>query len=192
MKAAVRTERTGIDTTDISLIALSAAFMAVCSWISVPASVPFTMQTFAVFTTTGVLGGRRGTYSVLLYLLLGIAGLPVFAGFAGGVGHLFGATGGYIIGFLFSALVMWLTEKTMGKNFKVLVLSMAAGLLVCYIFGTAWFVTLYTRDSGGVSVLTALGWCVFPYIIPDALKIALAAWLTRRLRPAIAEIDNKH
>ena len=90
MKSAVHTERTGLDTTDLSSVAMSAAFMAVCSWISVPASVPFTMQTFAVFATTGVLGGRRGTYSVLLYLLLGVAGLPVFAGFTGGVGKLFG------------------------------------------------------------------------------------------------------
>lgn len=106
MKAITHNERSGIDTTDITLTALYSALIAVCSWISVPAAVPFTMQTFAVFVTVGVLGGKRGTYSVLLYLLLGAAGLPVFAGFTGGVGHLFGATGGYIIGFLFSAIVM--------------------------------------------------------------------------------------
>lgn len=192
MKAITHNERSGIDTTDITLTALYSALIAVCSWISVPAAVPFTMQTFAVFVTVGVLGGKRGTYSVLLYLLLGAAGLPVFAGFTGGVGHLFGATGGYIIGFLFSAIVMWLMEAGLGRSSKVLIASMAAGLLVCYIFGTVWFVTLYTKESGSVSVMTALGWCVFPYVIPDALKIALAAWLTRRLRPVVSGIERNH
>lgn len=169
------------------MIALCAAVMAVCSWISIPAAVPFTMQTFGVFLTAGLLGGRRGTISVIVYLLLGAVGIPVFSGFSGGIGHLFGATGGYIIGFLFAAVVMWLMERLPGTGIRTLVLSMIAGLLVCYIFGTAWFVILYTRDSGSIGIITALTWCVFPYIIPDALKIALAAGLTRRLRPLIEE-----
>jgi biotin transport system substrate-specific component len=145
------------------------------------------MQTFAVFVSVGVLGGRRGTYAVLLYLLLGAAGLPVFAGFSGGFGHLAGATGGYIIGFLFSALAMWLMERIIGRSFRMLVISMIAGLLICYAFGTAWFMIVYARESGSIGLMTALGWCVFPYIIPDAVKIALAAVLTRRLRPLIGD-----
>ncbi len=160
--------------------------MAVCSWISVPATVPFTMQTFGVFLSVGLLGGRNGTIAVIIYMLLGAAGLPVFSGITGGVGHMFGATGGYIIGFVFSALMMWLMERLMGKSIKVLVLSMIAGLLVCYTFGTVWFIMLYTRDSGSIGIMTALTWCVFPYVIPDVLKIALAAGLTRRLRPLVS------
>ena len=187
-----QSKRTALNTADIAMIAMCSALMAVCSWISIPAAVPFTMQTFAVFVTVGILGGKRGTFSVLLYLLLGAAGLPVFSGFSGGISHLFGATGGYIIGFLFSAIVMWMIEKSFGRSFKVLAASMIAGLLLCYIFGTAWFVTLYTHESVSVSVMTALGWCVFPYIIPDALKIALAAELTRRLRPVIAASEERH
>ncbi len=167
------------------MIALCAAVMAVCSWISIPAAVPFTMQTFGVFLVVGLLGGRNGTLAVLVYLLLGAAGLPVFSGFAGGIGHLFGVTGGYIIGFVFSALIMWLIESLLGRSFKILVLSMIAGLLVCYAFGTAWFMVVYTRDTGSIGVMSALTWCVFPYIIPDLLKIVLAAGLTRRLRPLI-------
>ena len=96
-----------------------------------------------------------------------------------------GPTGGYIIGFLFSGLVMWLLEHILGRSIKALVISMVAGLLVCYAFGTAWFIAVYTRDSGSIGIMTALGWCVFPYMIPDAIKTALAAWLTRRLRPHI-------
>ena len=167
------------------MIALCAAVMAVCSWISIPAAVPFTMQTFGVFLAVGLLGGRNGTLAVLVYILLGAAGLPVFSGFNGGIGHLFGATGGYIIGFVFSALLMWLAEALFGKSNKVLIASMVAGLLVCYAFGTAWFMVVYARDSGSIGLITALSWCVFPYIIPDALKILLAAVLTRRLRPLI-------
>lgn len=167
------------------MIAVCAAVMAVCSWISIPAAVPFTMQTFGVFLAVGLLGGRNGTLAVCIYLLLGAVGLPVFSGFRGGLGHMLGATGGYIIGFLFSALIMWLMERILGRSMKTLVLSMVAGLLVCYAFGTAWFIMVYTRDSGPVGVITALTWCVIPYIIPDALKIALAAGLTRRIRPLI-------
>ena len=117
--------------------------------------------------------------------LLGAAGLPVFSGFTGGIGHMLGPTGGYMIGFVLSALLMWLMERLMGRSQKTLVLSMIAGLLVCYAFGTVWFMILYTRDSGSIGIMTALTWCVIPYIIPDALKILLASVLTRRLRPLI-------
>lgn len=167
------------------MIAQCAAVMAICSWISIPATVPFTMQTFGVFLSVGLLGGRRGTIAVLVYLLLGAAGLPVFSGFTGGIGHMLGPTGGYMIGFVLSALLMWLMERLMGRSQKTLVLSMIAGLLVCYAFGTVWFMILYTRDSGSIGIMTALTWCVIPYIIPDALKILLASVLTRRLRPLI-------
>lgn len=176
-----------IHTGDIALIALCAAVMAICSWISIPATVPFTMQTFGVFLSVGLLGGKRGAMAVSVYLLLGAAGLPVFSGFTGGVGHMLGATGGYIIGFLFSALVMWLIERLHGRSMKVLVFSMVAGLLTCYAFGTAWFMVVYAKDSGSIGLMTALGWCVLPYVIPDAVKIALAALMTRRIRPLIGQ-----
>ena len=180
-----KTGHEGLQTKDAAMIAVCAAVMAVCSWISIPAAVPFTMQTFGVFLAVGLLGGRNGTLAVVIYLLLGAAGLPVFSGFTGGIGHLFGATGGYIIGFVFSALLMWLMEHLLGRSLKALVASMIAGLLVCYAFGTAWFMVVYARDSGSIGLITALSWCVFPYVIPDALKILLAAIMTRRLRPLI-------
>ena len=86
---------------NMALCALFAALMALCAWISIPAGdVAITMQTFALFLTLGVLGGKRGTIAVSIYLLLGIVGLPVFSGFQGGLGTLLGATGGYIAGFL--------------------------------------------------------------------------------------------
>ncbi|MDO5153459.1 MAG: biotin transporter BioY [Eubacteriales bacterium] len=172
-------------TVDMAYIAMFAVMIAVCSWISIPATVPFTLQTFGVFLAVGVLGGKRGTLAVLVYLLLGTVGVPVFAGFSGGIGCLLGTTGGYIVGFLFSALVMWLMERLLGKKPWVLALSMVLGLLVCYAFGTVWFMQVYAKTSGAIGMWTALGWCVFPYIIPDAVKIILAMVLSRRLAAAI-------
>jgi len=168
-------------TKDIVLISLSAALMAICSWISVPFTVPVTLQTFAVFTTVGLLGMKRGTLAVLMYILLGAIGLPVFAGFTGGFGILIGITGGYIIGFIFSALVVGFITKIFGKKTPVLVFSMIAGLLVCYLFGTTWFMYIYAQNSGAVGLTTVLSWCVIPFIIPDAAKIALAVIVVNRV-----------
>lgn len=176
---------TKMNTLDMVYIALFAVVMAICSWISIPAMVPFTLQTFGVFLAVGTLGGKRGSLAVLIYLLLGIVGLPVFAGFSGGLAYLMGNTGGYIIGFLLSALVMWAMERILGKKKWVLALSMLLGLLVCYLFGTLWFITVYTKNSGEIGVWTALSWCVFPYIIPDIIKIVLALTICKRLAGAI-------
>lgn len=168
-------------TRDLVYCAMFAVLMAVCSWISIPAAVPFTLQTFGVFLTVGILGGKRGSLAVFVYLLLGAVGIPVFAGFKGGIGALLGTTGGYIIGFLFLALVMWVMEALCGKKFWVLAVSMVLGLLVCYAFGTAWFMIVYAKTSGAIGIMTALSWCVFPFIIPDILKMGLALGLSKRL-----------
>lgn len=173
-------------TYDLVYIAVFAVLMAVCSWISVPTAVPFTLQTFAVFMAVGVLGGRRGTMSVALYIILGAVGVPVFAGMTGGIGILTGTTGGYIVGFLFSALVMWAMEKLPGKKSVMQIVSMIVGLIVCYAFGTAWFMIVYSRANGAVGLATVLGWCVIPFIIPDIIKIVLAYGLSRKLRKFVA------
>ena len=103
-------------TYDLAYIAIFAVLIAICSWISIPMTVPFTLQTFGVFMAVGVLGGKRGSLAVLVYILLGAIGVPVFAGFSGGLGILLNNTGGYIIGFLFSALVMWAMECSLGQK----------------------------------------------------------------------------
>jgi biotin transport system substrate-specific component len=171
-----------LKTYDMVYIALFAVLMAICSWISIPTVVPFTLQTFGVFMAVSMLGGKRGTISVLVYILLGAVGVPVFANMTGGFGILLGSTGGYIVGFLFSALVMWAFEKIPGRKPVVRILSMIVALLVCYAFGTVWFMAVYMRTTGAVGLGTVLGWCVFPFIIPDLVKIALAYILSDRLR----------
>lgn len=166
---------------DMAYIAVMAALIAVCSWISIPTTVPFTLQTFGVFLAVGLLGGKRGSIAVLIYILLGAVGLPVFAGFSGGVGILLGTTGGYIIGFLGSALLYWAITARLGTKPVVMAVTMVLGLIVCYAFGTAWFMVVYAKNAGAVGLMTALGWCVFPFIIPDLCKIALAMGLSSRL-----------
>ncbi len=174
-----------LKTVDLVYIAIFAALMAVCSWISIPMVVPFTLQTLGVFLAVGILGGKRGTIAVLVYILLGAVGLPVFANFKGGPGALLGTTGGYIIGFLFTALVMWAMERIPGGKGFWRILSMLTGLFVCYAFGTAWFMLVYARDTGAIGVGAALLMCVVPFIVPDVAKIVAAYVLSNRLRPFV-------
>ena len=171
-----------LKTKDLALCALFAALIAVCAWISIPATVPFTLQTFAIFAALGLLGGKRGTVAVAVYLLLGAIGVPVFAGFQGGSGALLSTTGGYLLGFLLTALIEWGMEARFGSKTGVFLLSAVLGMLVCYAFGTAWYLVVYARTKGAISLATALGWCVVPFLIPDAVKIALAVLLRGRLK----------
>lgn len=165
----------------LTYIALSAALIAVCSWISIPTIVPFTLQTFAVCLISALLGAKRGTLAVIVYICLGAVGFPVFANFSGGLGSLFGTTGGYIFGFIFTALIVGAAVQKLGHKLYVIALSMLIGIAVCYAFGTAWFMFVYTSQTGAVGLVTVLGWCVFPFIIPDLIKIAVATILVNRL-----------
>ena len=160
-------EKKIIRTLDITYIGAAVALITICSWISIPTTIPFTLQTFAVMLTVLLLGGMRGTIAIIVYILLGAVGVPVFSGFSGGIGKLMGPTGGYIIGFLGTALVMWGFEKFLGKKLWINIAAIVLGLIVCYAFGTMWFIKLYTADDGSKATLAmALSWCVIPYLIP--------------------------
>jgi biotin transport system substrate-specific component len=161
-------------------IALFAAVITICAQIQIPSTVPFTLQTFGVFVAAGLLGFKRGTLSVVIYILLGLIGLPVFSGFKGGPAVLFGTTGGYIIGFIFIAVIVGLFKDKFGVVLWSLALSMTLGLLVCYIFGTVWFYVI-TNSNSQMSVFTILSLCVFPYIPFDVLKIIGAVVFVNRI-----------
>ena len=160
--------------------ALGAALIAVCAWITVPGPVPFTMQSFAIFFLLFLLGGKPGTLSVLIYILLGAAGVPVFSGFKGGIGVLAGPTGGYIAGFIFSALLYRLITGFKGKPEKPNVFAAFAGLAVCYLCGTLRFISLTSKTASA-----ALSVCVLPFIPFDIIKILLAKLLSLRISKAI-------
>ena len=138
---------------DLAYIGMFVALMAICSWINIPMTVPFTLQTFAVFAAVAMLGLWRGTVAVLVYIILGAIGVPVFAGFSGGFGALLGQTGGYIIGFIFTALISGGMMKAFGKKIPVMIIAMVLGLIACYAFGTVWFMYVYGQANGARGVL---------------------------------------
>ena len=173
-------EVTAVKSKYLALCALFAALTAVCAWLSIPmGAVTFTMQSFAVSLCLLLLGGKWGSVSIFVYLLLGIVGLPVFSGFRGGVGMLLSPTGGYLTGFALWALCYWGITAVFGK--KSHLPAVIVGQLLCYACGTVWMVCAYTT-SGFIEVMLT---CVVPYLLPDALKITLAWLLAKRLKPRI-------
>lgn len=170
-----------ISTADIVVVALSAAIITICSWISIPTVVPFTLQTLAVFTVAGLFGMKRSLLSMGVYIMLAAMGVPVLSGFKGGFDKIIGVTGGYIVGFVFIALIVGFASDKFGRKAVPLAVSMLLGLVVCYAFGTAWFMLVYSRTSGTAGLGTVLGWCVLPFIIPDCIKICCAVILSNRV-----------
>lgn len=173
-------------TKELVLTALMAVMIAVCSWISIPAAVPFTLQTFGIACAVLILGGRNGCLAMVVYLLLGAVGLPVFAGFKSGIGVLFGSTGGYLLGYLLLTLIYWASEKIPVKKpaarIAVSAAALVVGLAVCFAFGTAWFMVVYTRNTGAIDLATALKWCVTPFVPFDLLKIVFALIISGRVK----------
>lgn len=171
---------------EIAYLALAVALLTVCAWITVPfGPVPFTLQTFAVCLCGGLLGWRRGVAAVFIYVLMGLIGIPVFSSFRAGPAALFGPTGGYIFGFVFAALLPALARPIPVRNgwarCALFYGAMALGLAVCYLFGTVWFVVL-TKCAWGY----AFGVCVLPFLLPDAIKLFLAALLAVRLEKFVS------
>lgn len=163
-------------TKDIVKTALCTAVLVISSWICIPTAVPFTLQTMGVFLALSVLGGKKGTVSILIYILCGIIGLPVFSGFRGGLSVISGPTGGYITGFIIIGLVLCIAEKFPYK--KIVVPALITGLLFCYLFGTLWFMLI---SKNNCSLLSALYICVVPFIIPDIIKLFAARFIYKNL-----------
>lgn len=166
-------------------IAMFTSIIIICAQIQIPAAVPFTLQTLAVFIAGGLLGWKRGTICLLIYILLGLIGIPVFSGFKGGAGVLLGPTGGYLIGFIFTAFIVGIISDKFGRKLIPLVLSMILGLFICYLFGTIWFVILYNSSANSMSISSALMMCVVPYLPFDALKIIASVILINRIDKVI-------
>ena len=152
------------------LASLFASLIALCSWLSIPLPpLAFTLQTFGLLLTMGVLGGKWGSVSTGLYLLLGLTGLPVFSGFRGGAAAFLDPTGGFLWGFFLAALLYWAAER-LGK-----LPAMILAQLTCYSCGCWWF----SQYSG--SFTAAIFTCVVPYLIPDGIKLWLAFTMSKRL-----------
>jgi biotin transport system substrate-specific component len=161
------------------LYALFAALTAACSMISIPlpfTPVPINLATLSVFLAGGLLGSKGGAISQLVYVLLGAIGLPVFHSFTGGLGILSGPTGGYIIGYVAAAWLIGFMVEKLGQGYYKNMISMAAGLAVCYALGTLWF--MYITSTG---LVAALMLCVVPFLLGDAFKIVAGSILVKKL-----------
>ena len=166
----------------LTLCALMAALIAICSQLQIPLpAIPINLALFAVHLAGALLGPAWGTLSVLVYILLGLCGVPVFSGFRAGFATLFGKTGGYLLGYLLDAFLVGYLSRRIGSRFWQLCLSMVIGVAVCYAFGTAWFIFL-TKTT----LAASLSACVLPFLPGDAVKIVLAALLTGRLKKPLA------
>lgn len=172
----------------MSLVAMMTCLLMICSWLTIPAAVPFTMQTFAVFCSLILLGGKAGLTSLVLYVFMGIVGIPVFSGFRGGIGHITGPTGGYIIGLIAAAVFYCLLEPLFAKSVKIQIAALIGGLFICYLIGTMWFQVIYGIRGVSYSFYMIISVCVIPYIIPDMVKLVLAWIISKKIRKAISNL----
>lgn len=169
-----------ITTKSMVITGMFAAVLAVLSQIAIPmpSGVPVTLQTFAVALTGCVLGWKMGTVSVLVYVLIGAIGAPVFAGFSGGLGILLGKTGGFIFGFLFMAFFCGM--GSLRKNKAIGGLLGALGVAICHLLGVLQFAVLMGMSFGESAVLVSL-----PYLVKDAVSVVLAFFAGAVLKKAL-------
>ncbi|MCM1308621.1 MAG: biotin transporter BioY [Butyrivibrio sp.] len=172
---------------NMALIALMTAFLCVVSPFSIqlPGQVPISLSFMMIYLCVYLLGGIRGTICCVLYLLIGLMGLPVFSSFGSGVGKLAGPTGGYLVGYIFLAAVCGAALYIGKGRLWVYIAGMVLGSAAAYFFGTMWF--MYSMQTGLKYTLSV---CVFPFIPFDLAKIAAAAILGPLLKRLLCRIDG--
>lgn len=175
-----------IKTKQMVLIALMTAVTCVLGPLSIPlpfSPVPISLTNFAIFLAIFVLGMKNGTISFIIYLLLGAVGVPVFSSFRGGLQVLAGPTGGYLIGFIFLALIMGFALDHFDRKLIPTIIGMIIGMVVCYAFGTVWLAKLLS-----LSFKEGLMMGVIPYLAGDVAKIIIAAIVGPKLYGATQKI----
>ena len=184
--ATVNTKKKSFTTFQMALIAVMAAITCILGPLSIPipvSPVPISLTNLAIYLTVCLLGWKFGTISYLIYLLIGIAGLPVFSGFSSGFAKLLGPTGGYLIGFIFLALIMGFALDHFDRKLVPTIIGMIIGMAVCYAFGTVWLAKLLS-----LSFKEGLMMGVIPYLAGDAAKIIIAAIVGPKLYGATQKI----
>jgi biotin transport system substrate-specific component len=175
-----------LTTHDITFAAAGVALMTVAAWVTVPVgAVPFTLQTMAVAFVALALSPRAAVTSMVAYALLGAVGLPVFSGMRGGVGVLFGPTGGFIIGFIVATIAaeaLLSRKRTNATKVATCVLLM----VVMYVFGWAWLMV-----STGMDAASAFAVACAPFIIPDIVKIGVGAAVAEAVTSAVPSLQNE-
>lgn len=164
-------------TKSIALISMFLSILIICSWITIPFTIPFTLQTLAIFCIILLTNIRVSLVIIILYILLGMLGFPVFGSFQGGIGIILGPTGGFIIGFI-PMIITSSILKYIIKEKKFYFISLFIGLIVCYTFGSIWYYYLYKLKSNFYDVLLV---SVLPFIIPDIIKILISILIVNRI-----------
>jgi biotin transport system substrate-specific component len=165
---------------DLTITALFAALICVCAPLSIAIGpVSITLATFAVYLAASVLGWKRGTLAVIVYILIGAVGVPVFSNFSGGLQKLIGVTGGYIVGYIPCALIVGYFSDKWSKVWSY-ILGMVVGTVVLYALGTVWFI--FVAKS---TLSYAMSVCVIPFLPLDTVKIICASILAIKLRPLV-------
>lgn len=183
---AVAVDNQKIRTKQMVLIALMTAVTCVLGPLSIPlpfSPVPISLTNFAIFLAIFILGMKNGTISFIIYLLLGAVGVPVFSSFRGGLQVLAGPTGGYLIGFIFLALIMGFALDHFDRKLVPTIIGMIIGMAVCYAFGTVWLAKLLS-----LSFKEGLMMGVIPYLAGDVAKIIIAAIVGPKLYGATQKI----
>lgn len=170
-------------------VAMAVALLIICSWASIPFTVGITLQTFAVFFISACFSVKISLSAVISYVLLGLIGVPVFSGFNGGISALLGPSGGYLIGFALSTVIISTARSFYIKTPWAYVASMVASLTVCYTAGCLWYRFVFAPDSA-LSLTSVLAVCVIPFILPDTIKALLALIMFKRLYPYIQKIHR--
>jgi len=167
----------------ISVCAIMTALCCILGPLSIPiGAIPISLTVISVYLCVYSLGTIKGTLAYFVYLLLGLVGLPVFSAFQGGPAKLLGPTGGYLIGFLFMAIICGLfIDNFSSKHFYMHILGMILGLAVCYAFGSIYFM-LQTN----MSLQGTLAACVYPFLPFDAIKIVLSMLVGITIRKALS------
>lgn len=180
-------EKQSVTTKQLALIGLMTAVICAAAPFSIPlpfSPVPITFATLAIYLTAFVLGMKLGTVSCLIYLLLGMVGLPVFSSFSGGFAKLVGPTGGYLIGYIFLALITGFFIDHFAGKLHAAILGLVLGTAVCYLFGTGWLAI-----QMNLSFKAALAAGVIPYLPGDCAKIIIAIIVGPKLRAAVSKIQ---
>lgn len=169
----------------MTLIAVMAALICVAGPLSIAIGpIPLSLASFAVYLAGAILGWKRGSIAVALYLLIGLVGVPVFSGFSGGLQKLIGVTGGYLVGYLPCALITGLCagepDAENARPVWMLPVGMVLGTIALYAIGTAWFM-IQTKNT----LAAAMGMCVLPFLLGDGLKIVAASVITVPVRKAL-------
>lgn len=175
-----------LSTRDLTLIALMTAVTCILGPLSIPipfSPVPVTFGNLAIFLSVYVLGTKKGLISYVVYFLLGLAGLPVFSNYSGGLGKVVGPTGGYMAGFIFMIFIAGIVIEHFHARKAPSIAGMVLGSLVCNLIGTVWL-----SSQLGISFVAGLGSGVIPYLPGDVAKIIAAAIIGPALRKAVKRL----